>query len=247
MRPNRQVVLPVLCCLLSAQGAAAAAEQGVPLATVAHAAHLEYTWLAAMRAVQLSGPGIVLVVRPGDNVYEVDDRVEVTTVAPRYTSNDIYVSQALATHITQLARQAQGLAAEQEAEAERLVSADQQQQPGVPELRGTIVLNATPLQGAEAVLVTGYAPPTAPVRVTLLATLSSELPNVLLSRHDLTAGPDGKFQAIIPISPDYMRDTFIRVLATSSPGVTSASAQLLVMAPNTGTNVPSDAFPGGIW
>jgi hypothetical protein len=247
MRPYRQVVLPVLCLLLSAQGAAAAAEREVPLATVARDAHLEYTWLAATRAVQLSGPGIVLVVRPGDNVYEVDDRVEVTTVAPRYISNDIYVSQALATHITQLARQAQDLAAEQEAEALRLVNADQQQQPGVPELRGTIVLNATPLQGAEAVLVTGYAPPTAPVRVTLLATLSSELPNVLLSRHDLTAGPDGKFQAIIPISPDYMRDTFIRVLATSSPGVTSASAQLLVMAPNTGTNVPSDAFPGGIW
>ncbi len=247
MRPYRQVVLPVLCCLLSAQGAAAAAEQGVPLATVAHDARLEYTWLAATRAVQLSGPGIVLVIRPGDNVYEVDDRVETTTVTPRYISNDIYVSHALATHITQLARQAYALVSEQEAEAASRVSAEQQQQLGVPELRGTIVLNATPLQGAEAVLVTGYAPPTAPVRITLLATLSSELPNVLLSRHDLTAGPDGKFQAIVPISPDYMRDTFIHVLATSVPGVTTASAQLLVMAPNTGTNVPADAFPGGIW
>lgn len=246
MRPYRQVVLPVLCLLLSAQGAAAAAEQGVPLATVARDAHLEYSWLAATRAVQLSGPGIVLVVRPGDNVYEVDDRVEVTAVAPRYISNDIYVSHALATHITQLARQAYYLVSEQEAQAAR-VSLEQQQQPSVPQMRGTIVLNATPLQGAEAVLVTGEAPPSAPVRISLLALLSSELPNVLLSRHDLTAGPDGKFQAIVPIAPDYMRDTFIRVLATSLPGVTSASAQLLVKAANAGETVPIEAFPGGIW
>jgi hypothetical protein len=246
MRPYRQVVLPVLCLLLLAPIATSGAEPEVSLATVARVAHLEYAWLAATRAVQLSGPGIVLVVRPGDNVYEVDDRVEVTAVTPRYISNDIYVSTTLATHITDLARQAAMLVSEQEARAASRLSAEQQQ-PSVPELRGTIVLNATPLQGAEAVLVTGTAPPSAPVLITLLATLSSELPNVLLSRHDLTAGPDGKFQAIIPIAPDYMRDSFIHVLATSSPGVISASAQLLVHEPNAGVTVPTDAFPGGIW
>lgn len=247
MRPYRQVVLPVFCLLLSAPCAAAVTEPGVPLATVAREARLEYSWLAATRAVQLSGPGLVLVVRPGDNVYEVDDRVEVTAVTPRYTSNDIYVSQTLATHILQLARQAEALVSEQEAQAARLVSEEQQQQAGVPLLSGTIVLNVSPLQGAEALLVTGAAPPLAPVRVTLLATLSSEIPNVLLSRHDLTAGPDGKFQAIVPIASDFARNSFIHVLATSLPGVTSASAQLLVHAPNEGVSVPLDAFPGGIW
>ncbi|MBV9717932.1 MAG: hypothetical protein JOZ77_01315 [Candidatus Eremiobacteraeota bacterium] len=246
MRLYRQVVFPIFCSLLSTLGVAAAAQQEVPLATVARQAHLEYTWLAATRAVQLSGPGLVLVVRPGDSLYEVDDRVEVTTVTPRYISNDIYVSTTLATHIIHLARQAE-LAREQEAEAASRVSEEQQQQPGAAGLLGTIVLNATPLQGAEAVLVTGQAPASAPIRITLLATLSSELPNVLLSRHDLTAGPDGKFQAIVPIAPDYMRDSFIHVLATSSPGVISASAQLLVHQPNAGVTVPTDAFPGGIW
>jgi hypothetical protein len=247
MRPYRQVVLLALGTLFSTSYAGAASEQGVPLATVARVARLEYTWLAATRAVQLSGPGLVLVVRPGDNLYEVDDRVEVTAVTPRYISNDIYVSQKLATHIIQLARQAENLVSAQEAQAAREVSAEQQQQAGVPELRGTIVLNVTPLQGAEALLVTGLAPPQAPVLITLLATLSSDLPNVLLSRHDLTAGPDGKFQAIVPIAPDYMRDSFIHVLATSLPGVTSASAQLLVHAANEGLKVPADTFPGGIW
>jgi len=247
MRPYRQVVLPVLCSLCLAPSAASATEQQlVPLATVAHTARLEYSWLAATRAVQLSGPGIVFVVRPGDNVYEVDDRVEITAVTPRYISNDIYVSTKLATHITQLARQAYDLVREQEAQAARAVS-EEQQHLGAAELRGTIVLNATPLQGAEALIVTGQAPAWAPVRITLLATLSSELPNVLLSRHDLTAGPDGKFQAIVPIASDYMRDSLIHVLATSSPGVISASTQLLVHAPNAGVQVPTDAFPGGIW
>jgi len=246
MRPYRQVVLLVFCSLLSTSYVGAASEQRVPLATVARVAHLQYTWLAATRAVQLSGPGIVLVVRPGDNLYEVDDRVEVTAVTPRYTSNDIYVSSTLATHITQLARQAQELVSEQEAQAARAMN-EEQQQAGMAELRGTIVLNVLPLQGAEALLVTGEAPPQAPVRISLLATLSSDLPNVLLSRHDLTAGPDGKFQAIVPIAPDYMRDTFIRVLATSVPGVTSASAQLLVQAPNAGMKIPAEAQPGGIW
>jgi hypothetical protein len=246
MRPYRQVVLPVLCSLFLAPSAIAAADQDVPLATVARAAHLEYAWLAATRAVQLSGPGIVIVVRPGDNLYEVGDRVEVTAVTPRYISNDIYVSTKLATHITQLARQAYDLVSAQEAQAARSVD-EEQQHLGESELRGTIVLNVTPLQGAEALLVTGSAPPEAPVMVTLLATLSSELPNVLLSRHILTAGPDGKFQAIVPIAPDYMRDSLIHVLATSSPGVISASTQLLVHAPNYGVQVPTDAFPGGIW
>lgn len=246
MRPYRQVALLMLCTMVSTSYAGASSEQGVPLATVARDARLEYSWLSATRAVQLSGPGIVLVVRPGDNLYEVDDRVEVTAVTPRYISNDIYVSHALATHIIQLARQAQQLTEAQEARVAAEVNAEMQQ-PSVAQMRGTIVLNVTELKGAEALLVTGEAPPTAPVMITLLATLSSEIPNVLLTRHDLTAGPDGKFQAIVPIAPDYTRNSFIHVLATSTPGIASASAQLLVHEPNPGANVPFEAMPGGIW
>ncbi len=246
MRPFYQVVLFALCLQVTTLSVVADSAQSVPLATVARAAHLQYTWLSASRAVQLSGPGIVLVIRPGDNLYEVDDRVEVTAVTPRYISNDIYVSRKLANHINQLVWQAQRLANIQEAQAASVMNA-MLQQVNAPELHGTIVLNVTQLQGAEAVLVTGTAPPSAPVRITLLATLSSEIPNVLLSRHDLMAGPDGKFQAIVPIAPDYLRDSFIHVLATSSPGVISASSQLLIHSANAGINVPVDAYPGGIW
>ena len=254
MRPFRQVVLLVFCSLLTTAYVGAAATQEVPLASVARAAHLQYEWLAATNAVQLSGPGIVLVIRPGDSLYEVNDRVEVAAVTPRYASNDIYVSRTLANHITQLARQAQELISAQEAQqqAEAMSMAAREANEERAEviaggIQGSIVLNVTPLKGQEALLITGQAPPSVPVMITLLATLSEQLPNVLLSRHVLTAGPDGKFQAIVPIAPDYMRDTFIHVLATSSPGVTSASAQLLVHEPNAGLKTPSEAISGGIW
>lgn len=244
MRPFQSVVLFVLFGLSSTLIAGAVSSSEVPLALVAKEANLQYEWLPATRAVQLSGPGIVLVIRPGDNLYEINDRVEVTTDPPRYVSHDIYVSQALANYITHLARQEQMTVESQEAASE---SRDVRNAAIMAETRGTITLSVAPLEGAEALLVTGQAPPSAPVRLTLLATLSSELPNVLLSRHDLTAGPDGRFQAIVPIAADYMRDTFIHVLATSAPGVTSASAQLLVQAPNQGLKVPVESWPGGIW
>jgi hypothetical protein len=246
MRPFQSVVLFVLFGLSSTLIAGAASSQGVPLARVAHQANLQYEWLTAARAVQLSGPGIVLVIRPGDNLYEVNDRVEVTADAPRYVSNDIYVSQALANHITHLASQAQASigALQAQVASEAMEARNEVIEGG---LHGSIVLNVVPVEGAEALLVMGQAPPSAPVMITLLATLSSDIPNVLLGRHTLTAGPDGKFQAIVPIAPDYMRDSFIHVLATSTPGVISASAQLLVHAPNTGTRVPAEAMPGGIW
>jgi hypothetical protein len=244
MRPLQSVVIFALLALAPALNAEAAGAAGVPLAQVAQDANLTYKWLIGDRAVQLNGPGIVMVIRPGDSLYEVDDRVEITADAPRYVSNDIYVSRALATHIMHLARQAQLLV---EAPATQVVSAAYGVGPGATGPRGTIVLSVEPLKGAEALMISGQAPPSAPVMITLLATLSSELPNIVLSRHNLETGPDGRFQAIVPIAPDYMRDSFIHVLATSSPGVISASAQLLVHEPNEGVKVPVDAFPGGIW
>jgi len=245
MRPLHTVVLFALLSLTPTLIAGAQSNAGVPLTQVASEARLTYHWLVATRALQLSGPGIVLVIRPGDNLYDVNDRTEVTAEAPRYVSNDLYVSRALANHILHLTRQAQQLLASQDLQA---ASEAGQAQDGMGgELHGTIVLNVAPLEGAEALLVTGQAPPSASVMITLLATLSSDIPNVVLSRHNLTAEPDGKFQAIVPIAPDYMRDSFIHVLATSSPGVISASAQLLVQVPNKGLKVPVETFNNSIW
>ncbi len=244
MRPICRLGIFTLCTLLSAPVAAAAAQRDVPLTSVARVGRLDYAWLAAARAVQLSGPDLVMVFRPGDNLYEVNDRVESTAIAPRYASNDIYVSPALAAHIESIARQAWLAETNAQAARDRMIA---QEETSFDELHGTIVMNVTQLKGAEALMITGQAPPSAPIRITLLATLSSELPNVLVGRHDITADPDGKFQAIVPIGPDYTTQSFLHVTATSGTGVTPASAQILVDAPNAGLKVPWEIIPGGIW
>jgi len=244
MRPIIGLVVVIICSFYSAPYIAEAAPMGVPLASVAARADLQYNWLGSERAVQLSGPGLVLVIRPGANLYEVNDHVEVAAIPPVYGANDIYVSAAVARRIAQLASQAWlGFSQAQEdiARGQAAVTTV------IPELQGTIVLHVQPLKGQEALLVTGEAPPSVPVRITLLGTLSSDLPNVLLSRNDITSSPAGTFQAIVPIASDYFRNSFIHVLATSVPGVTSASAQILVDAPNAGVVVPAEVQPGGIW
>jgi hypothetical protein len=181
-----------------------------------------------------------VVIRPGESLYEINNRVESTDIPPSSVGNDVYVSSSLAHHIMQIAWNMQA----QDANARR---AQEQAVARSFALQGAIALNVQPLKGAEAVLITGTAPPGAPVLITLLGTLSSELPNVLISRHDLTAGPDGKFQAVLPIGPDYLRNSFLRVLATSGPNVTSASAQIVIGPPNPGANVPVDAFSSSVW
>ena len=246
MRPIIGLVVVIVCTLYSAPYIAEAAPMGVPLARVAHRANLQYAWLGSERSVQLSGPGLVLVIRPGANLYDVNDHVEVAAIPPVYGANDIYVSAAVASRIEQLASQA-WLAFSQAQEDIARGETAAGNTTVIPELQGIIVLHVQPLKGQEALLVTGEAPPSAPVRITLLATLSSDLPNVLLSRSDLTSSPTGTFQAIVPIASDYFRSSFIHVLATSVPGVTSASAQILVDAPNAGVVVPAEAQPSGIW
>lgn len=233
-----------LCSLIAAPSAAAAAQQDLSLTSVARVAHLDYTWLAVSRSVQLSGPNIVLVIRPGDNLYDVNERVETTSIAPHYASNDIYVSPQLAARIETLAQQAWRSLANAQSARQRAEAQDVQ---SLYELHGTIVMNVTQLKGAEALMITGQAPPSAPIRITLLATLSTELPDVLIGRHDITSAQDGTFQAIVPIGPDYIQQTFLHVTATSGPRVTPASAQILVDAPNAGVKVPWEQIPGGIW
>jgi hypothetical protein len=236
--------LIILTALLMIPTLPASAEQSVPLARVAAISHLTYAWLTAERAVVLTGPGLVLLIRPGDSLYEVNDRVESAQTAPRYASDDIQVSVSLATHIERLARQAQ---LGSETSANQPQTSESASSQSIPEVHGVITLAVHPLIGQEALLVTGQAPPMAPVRITLLATLSSDLPNVVVSRHDIQTEPDGRFAAVVPIGPDYVRDSFLRVIATSGPGVTEASAQILIGPPNALLSVPWEQQPSGVW
>jgi hypothetical protein len=122
------------------------------------------------------------------------------------------------------------------------LSADTLAQAGVP-ASGAITMEARQLQGAEAIDVSGTAPAGAPVTITLLAVISTELPTIVVSRHDAVTDVSGRFEATIPVASAFERGTILRVVATSAPGVASASAELVEEAPNAGITVPLEQFP----
>ena len=187
-----------------------------------------YIWSPDAASVVLSRAGIVVVLRPGAPVYQVNDRDEVADTPPSYSHGDLFVSRALADRLESLAAQHPSAAP---AGVERTAAADQSAQ-------GTISLEARQLQGAEALSVDGTAPPNVPVTITLLAIVSSDVPTIVVSRHDVVTDVSGRFGAVIPIASAYERGTLLRVVATSLPGVGSASAQLVTQSPNDGVNVP---------
>jgi len=211
----------------------AGAQQRESLAAVAAHSGYTYHWSTQGSTVVLSRPGIVVVLRPGSQVYEVNDHNEVADAAPSFSRGDLYVTPALAAHLQALARRFSPAAAHS---AERLSSGDAQAQ-------GSITMEARQLQGAEAITVQGSAPASAPVTITLLAVISSDLPTVVVSRNDVVTDANGRFEAIIPIASAYERGTLLRVVATSSPGVASAQAQLVTQAPNNGVTVPLEQMP----
>ncbi len=108
---------------------------------------------------------------------------------------------------------------------------------------GFISLAASQLQGAEAIVVEGTAPPNSPITMTLLAVVSPDVPTIVVSRHDVITDVNGRFRAIIPVASAYERGTILKIVATSLPGVIPASAQLVMNAPNAGVPVPLWATP----
>jgi hypothetical protein len=103
---------------------------------------------------------------------------------------------------------------------------------------GALTLEARQLQGAEAIYVAGSAPANAQVTITLLATVSPEIPTILVSRHDVVTDATGRFGAVIPIASAYERGVVLTVLATSASGDVSPPAHLVTDAPNAGASVP---------
>jgi hypothetical protein len=105
-------------------------------------------------------------------------------------------------------------------------------------------MTAQPIAGSEAISVSGTAPPGSPVTVTLLATVSQDIPTIVVSRHVVVPDSGGNYQTRIPIASAYERGTVLRVFATSG-GQTSAAVQLIVGPPNGGVVVPLEQEPSG--
>lgn len=228
--------LAFLAC--SATSGAQAQSRNVLLSTIAPRDGYKVQWLLPERSVRLYRPGLVIVLRPGVVEYEVNNRVEFADAPPQYVNGDFLVSSQLAARLARLASMAHA------GGRPRTVGAVSTER--YPQAPGAITINARPQPGNEAIFVSGHAPSSAPITITLLATLSEDLPTVVVSRHDVQPDANGQFQATIPIAPDYLRNSMLRVLATSAAGSTPASVTLLIGAPNSGVTVPAEQEPHGV-
>jgi hypothetical protein len=211
-------------------GNAQAQPSRVSLTAVAARSAYNLQWLLPEQSVRLYRPGLVIVIRPGVTEYEVNDRVEFTDAAPAYVNGDLLVSRSLSARLARLAL----LAEAKDESSVALRSTAEQITAG-----GTITIDVRPQTGSEALNVSGRAPSGAPVTLTLLATISPDLPTIVVSRHDVQADANGQFAAVISIASDYLRGSLLRVVATSA-GATPASATVTVGAPNAGATVPFD-------
>ena len=208
-----------------------AQSSSVSLSAVAARDGYTMRWMLPERSAALYRPGVVIVLRPGAVLYEVNDRVETSDAAPRYINGDLLVSQSLAARLGEIATSSSRTSV---ARAETAPSQN---------FRGALSVDIHPLSGDEAVTINGQAPAGAPVTLTLLATISSDLPTIVVSRHDVQPDVNGRFSVAVPIASDYTRGSILRVLATSAPGVTPATAQVYVGPPNGDQTLPLDQWP----
>ena len=210
------------------------AYQVVSLASVAARNGYTLAWLGPERSVSLSRPGMVIVLRPGAVLYDVNAHVEVADVPPIATrSGDLLISSWLAGRLRALAQGPSRSGSPSTRTAQATGGA----------IRGSIVLQAQQLEDSQALAIAGQAPPNAPITITLLATLAPDLPTVILSRHDVQSDVLGRFEAIVPVASDYLPGTLVTVVATSLPEVTPASAFLRLATPNAKVSAPFEREP----
>lgn len=109
---------------------------------------------------------------------------------------------------------------------------------------GTIAISARQHSGAQAIDVTGTAPPGTSVDITAQATISIDLPVVFLNSMSVVADPSGAFSVTIPIAPDYVPGTEILILA-QAPGTAPGTASFVVGAPSNGPPIQSTDVDSG--
>jgi hypothetical protein len=208
----------------------ATAHTGTPLMRVAEAAGYVYAWSASASEVTLSRPGLTIVLRPGNRRYEINDRVAYASEAPVYENGDLVVPADVVDQLRAFAGRTPDARATEGARTGPATS------PATAS--GSLTVTARQVTGREAIVVDGTAPASVPVTITLVGSISRDIPDVLLKR--LTLQTDGTFHATLPVAPAMPRGSYVTVTVASLPGVKPASARVTIGAPNPG--IDSDLF-----
>lgn len=213
-----------------------AAEGMQPLSRVAPQLGYGYAWIASQSAVALTRPGVYVLVRAGNQLYDVNESIESTSVAPAYHDNDIYVGASLVTQLRAIAAKYPLGRAVAALAAGPAVSE-------VPEVRGSLALSVMPSNGAESIDVTGTGPASVPVDIALYADVSRDVPRIVISRTRLRTDASGKFAARISLAPLHLQKSLVRIVATSLSGIAPADASLVLGQPNPAVANPVDQTP----
>jgi hypothetical protein len=221
--------------------AAIEAKGDIALSRVAAELGFTYAYLGPEDAVALSRPGVTILVRPGELLFDVNDRTEAMSGAPpHFYQSDVYVSPQFVARLRAIAaRYPVVILGSGGTVIGRTPVADTHQ------ITGSIVeLTVKQLTGTQQVDVSGKAPArNLPITITLIGTFSSEIPDTVLSRRQVYADEDGRFRTTIPIAPGYMRGALLTLVASSVPGVATASLRFEVKAPNGDVSVPAEQTP----
>ena len=235
--------LAVAAALAFASGAgtspAYAAAHASALQAVASSLGYSYSYLGPEDAVSLSRPGVTIVIRPGELLYDVNDRTEAMDgQAPYFSKSDIFVSDGFVARLRAIAARYPNESASSAAErAERLENS-----AGNPAaVSGAITdLQTVQLPGSSSVSVDGKAPANLPITLTLVGSMSKDIPDVVLSRHRVVSNADGRFTTSVSVAPGYFAGTVYTLVASSLPGIAPATARLSLKAPNAQLSVPAD-------
>jgi hypothetical protein len=203
---------------------------------VAETAGYVYSWSTSASEVTLSRPGLTVVLRPGTRRYEVNERVEYASEPPVYENGDLTVPADVVRELRVLAGRNADVRAMECARTGSVIM------PAAAKASGTLTLSARAMTGREAISIDGTAPASVPVTLTLVGSISRDMPDVLVRR--ITLVTDGTtFHATVPVAPAMPRGSHVTITATSLPGIAPVSASVLIDAPNPGLDSKFDHLP----
>jgi hypothetical protein len=212
----------------------AAAEPTVSLSHLGPALGYRCTWIASESAIALTRPGLYILVRTGNPLYDVNESVETTPQTPEFRKNDIYIGAALVARLRVLAAQY--------APARNGVTMDRQADPPSA-AHGALAFTAAPTGVSDAVLISGTGPPNVPLTITLSADIVRDMPRVTLSRTRLETDAAGNFSVQVSTAPLHLQKSLILISATSLPGVTEAHVSFVLGQPSPEIAHPLDELP----
>ena len=220
--------------------AAIQAQGDVALSRAAVELGFNYSYLGTEDVVELTKPGVTIVVRPGERLFDVNDRTEAMEgPAPRFYEHDVFISPQLFARLRAIsAHYPTAKVGANDVTPHTVVAAATYVTGKISEL------DVRQVPGKLQVDVAGKAPSSnLPITLTLIGTFSSLIPDTVLTRRQVYTDDDGHFRTTVSIAPGYMQGAYLTLVASSVPGVASASFRFEVKAPNGDVSVPADQPP----